>query len=298
MRSTRLAVALVGAALVASCSLFVDLSDLSNGECAVGCTDAQTVDALAADASGPTRESGTPNDASSSNETSTGDGACPSTPGPVMLSAGSFCIDSTEVTSTDYIAFFAAVGGASGAVTRPDGCHWKTTNATGCSNGPAFPIGCVDWCDAFAYCAWAGKRLCGSVEDGGVLPFPFAGVNTESEWSAACSPTGEPYPYGASFQPGACDTKLADGGPAPGAVAVGSLPKCVGGIPGLFDMAGNVEEWIDSCNDVDGGPKDPCHEGGDSFAFKQTGVARCDNADSDERDLQDPSVGFRCCADR
>jgi len=43
---------------------------------------------------------------------------------------------------------------------------------------PGKPVVCVDWCDAFSYCAWVGKRLC---RDGSADELPEV-----SEWRLAC----------------------------------------------------------------------------------------------------------------
>jgi sulfatase modifying factor 1 len=283
------------AAAATACSLFVDLNGLEDGgascsDCGDAGPDSGVLDA--ATDTRPQNEAAPPE-----SDASARDAACPSGKGPPMLSAGSYCIDSTEVTADDYLAFFAGIGGASGAVTRPPECAWKSDTSSGCSGGGGFPIACVDWCDAYAYCAWAGKRLCGNVFDGGALTYNSGGDRLASEWSADCSPDGRVFPYGASFLPGTCDTRLVDGGNAPGTVAVASLPDCVGGIPGLYDMAGNVEEWINSCDTHDGGlPSDSCHEGGDCYDYAATGPAQCDNNDNDSRNATSSDVGIRCCA--
>ena len=79
-------------------------------------------------------------------------------------------------------------------------------------------------------------------------------------------------------------------------VPVGSLSGCQGGVPGLFDMTGNVEEWQDSC-DGDSGPNDMCSNGAGAFDYGDPPTGeRCDFADSDPRRSQFPDVGFRCCA--
>ena len=213
-----------------------------------------------------------------------------------MVSAGGFCIDTTEVSKHDYNAFLTAVGGTGGAVARTPACAWKTGNSAGCASEDPDPIACVDWCDAVAFCAWSGKRLCGAVGNGGSLDFNQAGNRVSSEWSAACSPTGNTYPYGTTVQPTTCNTEAPDGSASPGVVPVGSLAACVGGLPGLYDMSGNVEEWIDSCEGDGGSPKDICHEGGDCFNYASTGIGRCDGNDTDERDFTGTDVGIRCCA--
>jgi sulfatase modifying factor 1 len=283
--------------VVMSCSLFVDLDGLDDGAACTTCDDAAT-DAPVTDAKTSGDGGNVVSDATAGDGSSSGEAGCPSGKGPDMVQSGSLCIDSTEVSQHDYGVFFSAIGGASGAVTRPPECAWKSNTATGCGNGDPFPVACVDWCDAVAYCAWAGKRLCGKVGDGAALAFPLAGNRASSEWSFACSPTGNTYPYGATYEDRACNTLYVDGGVPPGGtVAVGSLSSCVGGLPGLFDMGGNVEEWLNSCETNDGGlPTDPCHEGGDCFDYSSTGLARCDGNDNDQRNFQGSDVGIRCCA--
>jgi hypothetical protein len=96
-------------------------------------------------------------------------GSCPSgLPGPAMVPAGAFalptmCIDATEVTNAHYAAFLAS-SPAPGS--GPGACTWNVRYEPLFHWPPpperaAFPVVDVDWCDAFAYCAWAGKRLCG-----------------------------------------------------------------------------------------------------------------------------------------
>jgi len=220
---------------------------------------------------------------------------------------GGFCIDSTEVTTTEYAAFLDAVSKGATIVTPPGGvCNWNTSVAastTGyCTAGttdpnahPNRPMACVNWCDAYAYCAWAGKRMCGAVGGG---PVPFGSVITPSNQQyAACSANAtKAYPYGSSYVKGDCNTRdLYDASPA--VADVESFAACVGGFPGIYDIAGNVEEWLDSCETFgDGGATDICHESGDAYDFNATGPARCDNDDSDYRSVQGPDVGIRCCS--
>lgn len=210
----------------------------------------------------------------------------------------SFCIDRTEVTQAMYVQFLAGVQGSVPVDEQPPVCSGNTelthTPDAACpdfTTASDLPVWCVDWCDAHAYCKWAGKRMCGAIAGG---PLGFDDAPLLGEWHFAC--TGglmTTYPYGDAPDDAACNitetnTKL----PA------GSHPACEGGFPGMFDMQGNVEEWIDACQPA--GPTAECRaRGGHTFGSatywrcdKQIGVAQLDP--------NSRVTGFRCCkeADR
>ena len=128
-----------------------------------------------------------------------------------------FEIDETEVTVASYAACVQA-----GGCTEPGSggqCNW------GKADRASYPVNCVDWSQANAYCAFAGKRL-----------------PTESEWEkAARGPDGAVYPWGN----GAASCMLAVYGDcgSDGTLPVGSRPLGVSPY-GALDMAGNVLEWV------------------------------------------------------
>ncbi len=254
-------------------------------------------------------------DAVGSDGESSSDGgiACPSGKGPAMASlpasnGNSFCIDTTEVTVEHYAAFIAASAG--NTIGQPAECSWNmsfgpdTTNF-GCSAStndvvqhPHDPVRCVDWCDARAYCQWAGKHLCGAVGGSPVAPGDLADV-TKSEWYSACTSQGKyPYEYGTGFSSGRCVDSSYAGVGSQGPVAVGTARQCHSPdspFATVFDMVGNVSEWVDSCSTATG-QTDICPTLG--FDFK-TNQATCQFDMPPQKPLRfyaDTTIGFRCCA--
>jgi formylglycine-generating enzyme len=216
-------------------------------------------------------------------------GPCISNKGPKMvlvpsggLDGGAFCIDSTEVTSADYIAFLAATDGGSVDAGVPKAwpaglcaggiLSFRPSLDSGAAQNPA--VG-MTWCAAYAYCDWAGKRLCrAQTRDASV-----------GEWFSACSNGGaNAYAYGSTYDAAVCNTETAT------ASATGSLPSCKS-VAGAFDMSGNVSEYIDSCN------AGTCYAmGGD---YSSATFTRCSGEfDAPQAAGQYQSVGFRCCADK
>ena len=129
-----------------------------------------------------------------------------------------FFVDVYEVTVALFARFLEATGQA-----PPD--KWEEADPAVDGNRPV--IG-VTWYDADAYCRWSGKRL-----------------PTEAEWEKAARGTdGRPYPWGeeppterhANF-----GTPFWDGYAtlaAVGSYEMGKSPY------GVYDMVGNVWEWV------------------------------------------------------
>jgi formylglycine-generating enzyme required for sulfatase activity len=243
---------------------------------------------------------GMPPGTDASSEAATND--CPGR-GPVAIRVGvfvgnEFCVDTTEVTRKQYDEFLK-----SGPQPTHPRCGFKTSFVPplGWPYTPAeadLPVVSVDWCDAFTFCQWAGKRLCGKI-GGGSLTSAERIDFRKSQFQHACSHGGEhEYAVGDAVASSACN------GPATsGVVRAGSLPACEGGFSGLFDMSGNVSEFTDSCIEgSDGGADDNCYASAGSYADPDVGLLKCSSAAEVPRNGRErgtgnafANVGFRCC---
>ncbi|GAC1394144.1 MAG: hypothetical protein NVSMB47_02680 [Polyangiales bacterium] len=276
--------ALLGVA-VAGCYVLTDTSGLAGGRAGSSDAGRETADALAADTAVD------------------GVARCPSSHGASMVEVVSiegvhYCVDSTEATQADYQQFL--LDPARDARPQPPECAWNRTFDPSCSKPgtydpttkAAHPVSCVDWCDAHAYCAWAGKRLCGKV--GGGTWSPDAEPTTTSQWVSACSQNGaRSYPYAGSYDPTRCN---GSGRGADATVAVASLGSCVGGFDGLFDLSGNVREWTDTCFGATSGGRGNCQVRGGAYS-SDPGHLACDQPFYPPPDSTLEDIGFRCCAE-
>lgn len=217
-----------------------------------------------------------------------------------MLVLSEFCIDSTEAPVSLYEHFLndIHVNPASG---QPPECSWNTSYEPfydpymGNPQRAAMPQTAVNWCDALAYCKYWGKHLCGNRQDGGALD-PSAPLENGQWYTACTNGTGQTYPYGDSYEPTACRTALAfDAGAAP----VPTSPSCQGGVSGLFDMSGNVQEWENSCTPSGAdAATDQCVSRGGPWFFPSDSVTCALNSGGalDSRNLSDTNAqGIRCC---
>ncbi|MCA9586846.1 MAG: SUMF1/EgtB/PvdO family nonheme iron enzyme [Myxococcales bacterium] len=172
---------------------------------------------------------------------------------------GAYCISRTEVTKGQYNRFITA----NQPVTQQDatclavnnsfipskGWPPATAPAPGLPHSMGLPIHYVDWCDAAAYCKWAGMHLCGKIGGGG-LTFAERNDAAKSAWYNACSAQGQKvYPYGDAFDPfveGVGSVRKCNGngrGFTPGDAA---LCADAGGLqcPGLFGYGINDDDGI------------------------------------------------------
>ncbi len=141
------------------------------------------------------------------------------------------------------------------------------------------PANRVSFRDAQRICGELGKRVC-----------------TESEWNFACE--GEamrPYPYGDRRDARACHADRTDLWEEDGRtvrdqrVPSGSYAGCVSPF-GVFDMAGNVEEFVERDDD----PGKPAMKGAWWLPGRNTCRARQTFHNEDYHGVE---TGFRCCAE-
>jgi len=231
-----------------------------------------------------------------------------------------FLIDSSEVTQRQYAAFIAAQPRTDA---QPGSCSWNASfePEPGCLSLSAVcqgnkcadhPQVCVDWCDARAYCAWAGKRLCGDI-DGGPADYDDIENAATNQWYHVCTSGGaNVFAYGNSPDARLCNTHgnpvtgcdAGQGGSGGGVLgactttAVGSLPACQSNIDaysGVYDMTGNVWEWEDACEG--GGPQDNCRVRGGSFYYGAYDRCGEGGGSGQPRSATGVDIGFRCCSD-
>jgi sulfatase modifying factor 1 len=261
---------------------------------AVACSEFGAVDASAVAEAGDEHAGDTDGDGGIDTDADARDGdaaapprcasGCPGDAGPcgVRDNGGttSFCIDATEVTEADYAAFTTQLLGAKIDAGPP--CGAVTVRVPAATRGQAsVPVTGVSFCDARAYCEWAGKRLCGNINGGPLVPADY--VPSQSQWLHACT------------NGGVNDVRLSGSCNLDASAPLPSGKTCEGALPGLFGMVGNVWEWIDVPHDVEspmpyGGFVGGAYGSAPNYDCKSFFVAQGDLG------FRAPDVGFRCCS--
>lgn len=171
-----------------------------------------------------------------------------------------YWIDVYEITNAEYQQFLDATG-------------WQPPE--GSPGAADHPVSGVTWDAAAAYCAWANKRL-----------------PVEAEWEVAARGPGQDpplFPWGSD--------PFADGEvnelPRDQTYAVGTYSFNQSDF-GVYDMAGNVWEWVDE-------PYEEVAEGariirGGRYGFIRDAAYRQPAQPNDGRFV--PFAGFRCAADQ
>jgi formylglycine-generating enzyme required for sulfatase activity len=196
------------------------------------------------------------------------------------VSVDGFYIDKHEVTNAEYLEYCKATDAR-----MPE--FW---GKEGFNSGPDFPnhpvVG-VSWQEAKDYAEWCGKRL-----------------PTEAEWEYAARGglVDKPYPNGDEMDAESANyTHSEKGSP----VEVGSYPA--NGY-GLYDMAGNVSEWVEDWYGADYYKKSPAQnptgpEKGKFRVFRGGGwhsgpyCVRVVHRNGLPLNFRDFNVGFRCAKD-
>jgi len=184
------------------------------------------------------------------------------------------------VTNRQYFEFVHATGHA-----PPP--HWPDGSIP--ADLAQHPVTYVDWCDADAYCRWAGARL-----------------PTEAEWEKGARGTdGRLYPWG-KREPGASLLNYAGGSKRGATSPVGAHPDGISPY-GLLDVAGNVWEWVSTVYAPypyrgDDGREDsasgsPRALRGGSFASMSSSFVRCASRSRSSPGRRSAHIGIRAARD-
>jgi formylglycine-generating enzyme required for sulfatase activity len=184
-----------------------------------------------------------------------------------------FLMDAVEVTAAAY-AGCVRVG-------RCDASGLDACGELGTYDPPgrrSHPINCVDWDQAAAFCAWAGKRL---------------PTEEEWEWAARGAARGTRFPWGN----GRPARQLCWDGPGNDAGEGGRIGTCrvgsylAGNSPqGISDLAGNVWEWT---ADETGSTGERIVRGGGWGSGGPTLIS-ANHRETHPGDHRDVAIGFRC----
>jgi formylglycine-generating enzyme required for sulfatase activity len=185
-----------------------------------------------------------------------------------------FFLDKYEVTNQDFKKFVDATGHSTPK-------HWINDKSYA-PNEAAYPVRYVTWEDAVAYARWSNKRL-----------------PTEEEWEYAArgGSKGFLYPWGNEKQEGYANVDLRDKfEPAPVGIFVRDVSPF-----GIYDMAGNVSEWVQNHYTEKYGAKPDVnfrvYRGGNSLDDPKQNTYRWYDHPRDILDKNKLRIGFRCAKD-
>lgn len=143
-----------------------------------------------------------------------------------------------------------------------------------------YPVVYVTYQDAFTYCKWKKKRL-----------------PTEAEWEKSCRGTdGNTFSYGNDFNKikEKCNVE------GKGLAEVDKFPECVSPY-GVYNLCGNVWEWVDGWYDAYPNNNFKMKEFGKKYRILRGGswnnidwTARCSNRVYWEKNKSWALAGFRC----
>jgi len=221
------------------------------------------------------------------------DGVSPGAQGPTMLHVGKldgacFWMDETEVSRAQYGEFLAATSSGAADGFNLDVCKghndsFQVNASVDLADGTR-PVGGVDWCDAAAFCKWAGKRLCGTYESAGLTVSEFESVCTNGTDGSFRS--SEEF----ALAKGTCQ------GGASGPATVNGMPACITPTE-IQNLVGNVKEWTAECDGP--GHDAQCRFRGGSYQCTSSSPETwgCAGKASLARSKAFDDLGFRCCAD-
>ncbi len=203
---------------------------------------------------------------------------------------GTFAIDKFEVTNGHYLEFVKSAGHRVPEHPRnPTRSLWQGESIS--DELTDRPVVNVDWFDAEAYCRWAGKRL-----------------PTEAEWEKSAKGTSDRrFPWG-NIEPTSKHLNYNQqwrGGKTlmpVGSYEAGKSPY------GVYDMAGNVWEWVNDWYDAGYYEKSPQKnpKGPDTGTKKvirgagwqnETPTVRIFTRVESDPAVRNESTGFRCASD-
>ncbi len=192
-----------------------------------------------------------------------------------------FSIDAYEISNADFAAFVDATGYQTYREQQNSPQNWRWVFPAGKENNP---VVFVTFFDAQAFCQWAGKRL-----------------PTEFEWEkAARGPDGFLFPWGNTYDPTMFNGK--DSGQRR-TLPVGTFPA---NPYGLFDVAGNVKEWVASAYQAYPGSnyQDPFYNPetrglrGGGWFDEEAFVTTTNRNGGDPTITANDDIGFRCAKDK